>query len=166
MPLVNLKRNETPNMESITKESEFDNTDYHVEDDEFEMEEDKRRILKDLIEKYSSFKSLKDQDQLTSLSEILLEFELEKWLLQKRQLIEQRTSNNIKKEGKKVITSIKDLECDYQEYRKRRVKKINDISIKPTLKYPESKSKAYIEEVIITFTSLLILRINITFFQD
>lgn len=131
------------NEQSIT---DLDSKD-HMVDDEFEMEDDKRRIIQQLTEKYSDFDSLKTQDPMTSLSEILLEFELEKMLKQKRSLIQQRASQHLNMNVKQSISSINDMDCDYKEYRKRRMSEIDNITERPQVKFPRSKCKRNEQEV-------------------
>ena len=73
MSLDNLKRSrQSSQLSTIDEIVSEESQDFHIEDDEFEMEEDKKRIVKQLITKYEDFESLKTQDQLTTLSEILL----------------------------------------------------------------------------------------------
>lgn len=131
------------NEQSIT---DLDSKD-HMVDDEFEMEDDKRRIIQQLTEKYSDFDSLKTQDPMTSLSEILLEFELEKMLKQKRSLIQQRASQHLNMNVKQSISYINDMDCDYKEYRKRRMSEIDTITERPQVKFPRSKCKRNEQEV-------------------
>ena len=82
-----------------------------------------------------------------AVSEILLEFELEKMLKQKRSLIQQRASQHLNMNVKQSISSINDMDCDYKEYRKRRMSEIDNITERPQVKFPRSKCKRNEQEV-------------------
>jgi hypothetical protein len=137
MSLDNLKRHSQRQDETTSSE---DLPDFHIEDDEFEMEEDKKRILKQLISKYEDYESLKSQDQLTTLSEVLLEFELEKILRQKKELIHKRAANQLKQnDSGPIISSVTNNVCDYAVYRKRRTEQTERMMEKPSLSFPKTE---------------------------
>ncbi len=135
-------------LSEITVRELIDSDVHQSVDDEFEMEEDKRQIIKQLVDKYSDFDSLKTQGQTTSLSEVLLEFELEKLLKHKRTLIHERASQHLNPNSRQSISPIENNNnCDYQEYRKRRMEQIDAMVQKPKLKFPRSNYMSHEQEV-------------------
>ncbi|KAL9648533.1 hypothetical protein ABK040_012647 [Willaertia magna] len=153
-----------------------ENSDEMIIEEEEEFERDKVKIVKELQKKYIGFNSLVDQPifatpptEDVTLSEVLLEFELEKLQKKRDELIDGRNSLLTREPEKFTFSSVSNdiLHKTFLDYRNERKQLIHKLKEIPTLSFPRPEyehleklvqfclepknTKEYMENFIISF---------------